>query len=73
MISTKTYLAFLEYYNHDVVVKYSYVENETFAPNGDIDIESIEVENIDMTELLTDHYENLSEIVLELHKDKYYG
>ncbi len=73
MIKTKTHLAFLEYFDHDLVVKYSYYENNEFAPFGDIDIFSIEVENIDMTDLLLDHHKRISEIVIELHKDKYYG
>jgi hypothetical protein len=73
MITSKTHLAFLDYHDYDVVVKYSYVENPTFAPFGDIDIHTIEVENIDMTPLLEDHYEHLEEIVLELHREKYHG
>jgi len=71
-MNTKTHLAFIEYNDYDIVVKYSYYENETFAPFGDIDIESIEVENIEMHELLADHViETITEQVLELHKDKY--
>ena len=46
MIKTKTHLAFIEYDDYDIVVKYSYFQNDEFAPGGDIDIESIEVENI---------------------------
>ena len=73
-MNTKTHLAFIEYNDYDIVVKYSYYENETFAPFGDIDIESIEVENIEMHELLADHViETITEQVLELHKDKYCG
>lgn len=71
-MNTKTHLAFIEYNDYDIVVKYSYFENETFAPFGDIDIESIEVENIEMGELLADHViKSITEQVLELHKDKY--
>lgn len=72
-MNTKTHLAFIRYNEYDIVVKYSYFENETFAPNGDIDIESIEVENIEMHELLAKNViESIKEEVVELHKDKYY-
>lgn len=71
-MNTKTHLAFIEYNDYDIVVKYSYYENETFAPFGDIDIESIEVENIEMGELLAKNViESITKQVLELHKDKY--
>jgi hypothetical protein len=71
-MNTKTHLAFIEYNNYDIVVKYSYFENETFAPFGDIDIENIEVENIEMGELLAKHViDSITEQVIELHRDKY--
>ena len=73
MIKTKTHLAFIEYDDYDIVVKYSYFQNDEFAPGGDIDIESIEVENIEMGELLAKHViESITEQVIELHRDKYY-
>ena len=72
-MNTKTHLAFIEYNDYDIVVKYSYFENETFAPFGDIDIESIEVENIEMFELLAKHVvDSIKQEVIELHRDKYY-
>ena len=42
--------------------------DEAWAPFGDVEIHSIEIDNIDITPLLELHFEDIEEIVLEKHK-----
>lgn len=69
MIKSKLNLMGINYCNRELVVKYEYMVDEAWAPFGDVEIHSIEIDNIDITPLLEDHYEYIEEIVLEQHKD----
>jgi hypothetical protein len=68
MIKTKLNLMGINYCNRELVVKYEYMVDEAWAPFGDVEIHSIEIDNIDITPLLELHLEDIEEIVLDKHR-----
>ena len=61
----------INYCNRELMVKYEYMVDEAWAPFGDVEIHSIEIDNIDITPLLELHFEDIEEIVLENIKEDY--
>lgn len=68
MIKTKLNLMGINYCNRELMVKYEYMVDEAWAPFGDVEIHSIEIDNIDITPLLELHFEDIEEIVLDKHR-----
>lgn len=68
MIKTKLNLMGIKYLGHELMILYTYMVDEAWAPFGDVEIYSIEKDNVDITTLLQLHLEDIEGIVLEKHK-----
>jgi hypothetical protein len=71
MIKTKTHLTGIDYCDQELMITYTYYENDEFAPFGDVDIYKIEIENIDMTYILEPHEEYIKEIIIKKHQSNF--
>tara|TARA_R100000742_G_C4196460_1_gene26896 strand:+ start:160 stop:387 length:228 start_codon:yes stop_codon:yes gene_type:complete len=62
----------LEYYNTNIVVEYTFIDSELdyFSGTGqkeDVQINSVYVDNVDITRLMEVHFSELEIIVLDKH------